>query len=112
MNYTLKKNIPRLFTIILYIVYIAIQLIYTFKISKKSSPLYLDIITLLPLILPIQVLFTNNKKSYIWLCFILFFYFISAIENIFMHHDWFSWLNTAICVLLFSVCILATRYAK
>ena len=101
MNYTLKKNMSmsRLLTIIFYIMYITVQLIDTYYIKTKDISWYINIITLLPLILPIQVLFTNSKKSYIWLCFVLFFYFISAIESIFMYHDWFSWLNTVVCVI-------------
>lgn len=109
-NYILEKNRIWLFTIAIYVLYIGIQIVQKCYISEANNPWYIVLIKLLPLILPIKVLFSNNKRLYIWLCFILFFYFISDVESIFVYNSWFSWLTVIFCVVLFVSCIIATRH--
>ena len=76
-----------------------------------GSVLSISLLQLLPLLLPLPGILKRGLRAFSWLCFILCFYFISGVLDLwFRPHQPQGWLITAFIVLLFVSAMLFIRW--
>ena len=98
-------------SIALYMGLILLLLTKTVELSQAVHPLTLSLIKVAPLILPLWGLLKMQPRAAAWLCFILCFYFISAVLSTWITPDNIhSWLITLCIPSLFISAMLFTRW--
>ena len=112
---TMNTSVPRqTMSQLLWIAVWALLLIYgaqlVWDVARFAAPWPMWVLRLLPLVLFVPSIARDNLRAVVWLCFVLLFYFISAVELVFATPDdpVAIWGVTAV-VLLFVVAALYIR---
>lgn len=112
---TMSTSVPRqTMSQLLWIAVWALLLIYgaqlVWDVARFAAPWPMWVLRLLPLVLFVSSIARDNLRAVVWLCFVLLFYFISAVELVFATPDdpVAIWGVTAV-VLLFVVAALYIR---
>lgn len=66
-----------------------------------DSPLLIWLVRIGPLLVFIPGVLYKWPRSFAWLCFVVLFYFISAVVDAFLERDLSGWIQTTLCVTLF-----------
>ena len=111
----MNTSVPRqTMSQLLWIAVWALLLIYgaqlVWDVARFAAPWPMWVLRLLPLVLFVPSIARDNLRAVVWLCFVLLFYFISAVELVFATPDdpVAIWGVTAV-VLLFVVAALYIR---
>lgn len=76
-----------------------------------GSLVAITFIQLIPLLIPLPWVLKRGLRAVAWLCFILCFYFISAVLDVwFRPEQLYGWLSTSFTVLLFITSMLFIRW--
>ena len=89
--------------------------VYAFQqvidVARFDAPWPVWLIRVLPLVIFMPSVARGSLRAVIWLCFVLLFYFISAVELIFAKpHDTVAIVGICAVVALFSVATLYIRF--
>lgn len=81
---------------------------------SEGGPLWTILaVQLLPLLVFLPGIITKHYRTYSWLCFILLFYFIRAVEGVFMSNaNSMDWLFLLLVVALFINSMLCSRWLQ
>lgn len=81
--------------------------------THKSPNIVVCILALIPLVILLPWLWKKNVRSFIWLCFILLGYFLTAVQNCFIsQYGWLPFVEVAVIVNLFISAMLFARWQK
>ncbi len=75
-----------------------------------DSPLLIWLARIGPLLIFIPGVILKKPRGFAWLCFVVLFYFTSAVVDAFLGHDISGWLQTALCVILFISSMFYVRW--
>ena len=108
-----KKSADRYFQVVLGL-YFALALTLVAETWWLDPPpgslVSITLIQLIPLLIPLPWILKRQLRSVAWLCFILCFYFISAVLDAWFKPDQIhGWLATGLTVLLFIGSIMFIR---
>lgn len=77
---------------------------------EVDSPFLIWLARVSPLLLLAPGVIRRWPRWFAWLCFVVLFYFTSAVVDAFLHNDIAGWLQTALCVSLFASSMFYVRW--
>lgn len=80
-------------------------------VARFSAPWPVWVLRVLPLLVFMPGIARDNLRSVVWLCFVILFYFVSAVELMFARPgDWVAVTGLVAIVALFLACALYIRF--
>jgi uncharacterized membrane protein len=113
VDLALKVRLGRIVVFACYTLLLAVYSIRTLWLTPldKEPNTVVWFFHIVPLLMMLPGMLKNHYRSYIWLCFVLLFYFMTAVIQAFApEYGWFPKFEVALIVLLFISAMMFSRW--